>query len=389
MTKPDEDFADLLKEFDARDGGGKKKRRDVEPGDVIRGRIVSIGRESVFISLGAGKSEGSLDLNELRDADGNVTAKVGDEIEARVVEAGGESGAVVLRRSLRPGAEGKAELSQAHQLRIPVEGTITAVNKGGLDVMVAGVRGFCPVSQLELRHVDDPSSYIGRKLTFLITKYEEDRRGINMVVSRRALLEAEGRDRRAKLVVGAVLPGVVTTLKEFGAFVDLGGVEGMLHVSEIGYQRDTRPADHLAVGQRLQVQVIKIDNERISLSLKSLERDPWEDVATRFAPGTKVKGKVMRVEAFGAFVELEPGVDGLLHVEELAAGRQTRHARELAKPGDLLEVTVLSVDQERRRISLGVGDRPDAVDPADLQAHMTGGSKLGTLGDLFRQQKKP
>src|SRR6185436_19079214 len=238
--------------------------------------------------------------------------------------------------------------------------------------------------------------YVGRKLNFRITKYEEDRRGPNLVVSRRALLEEEQRVRavetRTKLVIGAVLPGVVTAIKDFGAFVDLGGIEGMLPASELGFVRGVKPSEVLSVGQQLDVQVLRMERtddpkrpDRISLSLKSLSRDPWNDAQDRFPAGTKVKGKVTHIESFGAFVELEPGLEGLLHVGELSGGKQVRHARELVKAGDTVEVTVLQLDRERRRISLGIGDRPDLVDAEGLAAaRAAGAGKLGTLGDLLK-----
>jgi small subunit ribosomal protein S1 len=190
-----------------------------------------------------------------------------------------------------------------------------------------------------------------------------------------------------------VLPGVVVAIKDFGAFVDLGGIEGMLPASELGFQRGVRPADVLSVGQELQVQVLRIEKtddprrpERISLSLKALERDPWEDIAERFPAGAKVTGKVTRVEPYGAFIELAPGIEGLAHVGELSGGKQVRHARELVKVGETREVTVLAIDRERRRISLGTGERAEEVDPRDLAAARAPG-KLGTLADLFNKKK--
>jgi small subunit ribosomal protein S1 len=400
--EPTEDFGALLEEFEKK-RPPRKTGPAVAVGDLVKGRVISVGREVVFVVLADGRTEGVLELEELRDADGKVTVKEGDEIEARVGDLGDKADHVVLRRLVRRGPEARAELQRAYELGIPVEGTVTGVNKGGVDVNVAGVRGFCPVSQLELRHVDDPAVYVGRTLSFRITKHEVDRRGVNLVLSRRALLEEEARARAVeiqdKLVVGAVLPGAVTAIKDFGAFVDLGGVEGMLPASELGFVRGVRPSEVLQVGQRLEVQILRIEKtddpkrpRRISLSLKSLERDPWEDVPQRFPAGTKVSGKVTRVEPFGAFVELVPGIEGLLHVGEIArergGGRQVRHPRELVNAGEVLEVTVLGVEPERRRISLGLGERPDAVDPEDLAAARSGTpGKLGTLGDLFKARK--
>jgi len=396
MAPPkEEDFAALLKEFEGNDA--RRAARAARVGDSVRGRVVSLGQETAFVDLLGSKSEAMIDLQQLRDQDGNLTVKVGDEIEARVVDSMGESGCVILRRTaVARGPEAKAELQQAAQLGLAVEGTVTGVNKGGVEVLVAGVRGFCPISQLEMRHVEDASAYVGRKLEFRITRYEVDRRGDNLVVSRRALLEAEARAQadkiRSKLVPGAVLPGVVVALKDFGAFIDLGGVQGMLPASELGFSRGLRPADRLSLGQQLEVQILRIEKtddpkrpERISLSLKSMEQDPWEDVAARFPSGTRIAGKVTRIEVFGAFVELAPGIEGLVHIGELSAGKPVRNARELTKVGATLEVTVLALDRERRRISLGVGERTDVVSQEDLDAARAP-AKLGTLGDLFKKK---
>lgn len=396
--KNEEDFASLLAEFDSR--GGRDGRREAQPGDTVRGRVTRIGQDSVIVEIDGGAAEGMIDLDQLRDSEGALTVKVGDEIEARVVETMGKQGSLVLRKAMARGPEAKAELAQAAQLGLAVEGTITAVNKGGVEVTVAGVRGFCPISQIELRHVEDANAYVGKKFQFRITRYDVDRRGANLVVSRRALLEEEARGRaekiRARLVPGAVLPGVVVAIKDFGAFIDLGGVEGMLHASELGFSRGARPSEVLSIGQRLDVQILKIEKtddpkrpERISLSLKSLERDPWEDVRTRFPAGTQLSGKVVRVEPFGAFVELTPGVEGLVHASELSGGKPIRHARELCKVGDTLTVTVLALDHERRRISLGAGERSDVLSQEDLDAgrKAAGSSGFGTLGDLLRGKK--
>jgi small subunit ribosomal protein S1 len=389
-----DDFGALFEESQKKGGGRPAARAAV--GEVVRGRVMSIGREAAFLTLADGQTEGMIPLAELRDDDGKITVAVGDQVEARVVEVGDRPGFVVLRRMGGRGAVGRTELEQAFQTGLPVEGTVTGVNKGGLEVTVAGVRAFCPISQVALRPFDDPGSLVGQKLTFRITKYEVDRRGLDMVLSRRALLEEEARARRVelrgRLSVGAVLPGVVTAIKEFGAFVDIGGVEGMLPASELGFARGARPAEVLAIGQRLEVQVLRMETtddprrpERISLSLKSLARDPWEDVPTRFPPGTRAAGRVVRVEPYGAFIELAPGIEGLAHVGELGAGRQVRHARDLIKEGEVRQVTVLAVDLEKRRISLGVGEGPDEGDPADVAAAGAPG-KLGTLGDLLKRR---
>ena len=396
MSHDDDDFATLFAQTEM---GAAKGRRQVKVGDMVRGRVVSVGSSGAFIDMGVGKAEALLPLDEIRDAQGQFTVKVGDEVQARAVELNGKDGCVVLRRSMSRGAVGSSELESAAQLGLAVEGTITAVNKGGVDVLVAGVRGFCPISQLELRHVEDAASYVGQKLQFRITKYESDSRGPNMVLSRRALLEDERKETaavtRGKLKEGAVMPGTVSSLRDFGAFIDLGGIDGLLPASEISYQRNVKPSDVLSVGQQIEVQVLRIEKtddvkrpERISLSLKALAQDPWLDVTGRMAAGTKFKGVVTRVESFGAFVELAPGVEGLVHVSELAGGRQARHARELVKPQDSLEVTVLSIDRDTRRIALGTGLQEDIMDDEDRAAakRASAPTSLGTFGDLFNKR---
>jgi small subunit ribosomal protein S1 len=393
-----EDFAALLAEFEKK--SPRVSRREAQLGDTVRGRVVSIGRDGAFVELGGGKAEALLEMDDIRDDKGQITVQVGDTVEARVVEVGGKAGCVVLRRSLGRGPEARADLARAAELRLPVDGTVSGVNKGGVEVQVAGVRGFCPISQLDLRHVEDASTFIGQKLRFRVTKYEVDKRGANLVLSRRALLEeeqqAKAAETRTKLVVGAVLPGTVSSLRDFGAFVDLGGLEGLLPTSEISYDRAVKASDVLSVGQPVEVQILRVEKtddprrpEKISLSLKALTQNPWDAALEKLVPGTKVKGNVTRTETFGAFVQLAPGVEGLVHIGELSGGKQARHARELVKPGDPLEVTVMSVDREKRRISLGLGDKEDLLDQDALAAmRRSGPQKLGTLGDLFAQRKR-
>ena len=376
-----EDFAAMLAEYD-QGGDPKKKRKEPQVGEEMRGRVVSIGRDSVFLDLG-GKSDGMIEIAELRDADGKLTVQIGDEIEARVVETGDRSGVVILKRSIGRGAEGKAELAQAYQHQIPVEGVVSGVNKGGVEVQIAGVRAFCPISQLDARHVEDAAPYVGQKFTFRITRYEENGRNLNLVVSRRVLLEEESRAQaqvtRATLQVGAVLRGKVTGLKDYGAFVDLGGLEGMLHVSELAFQRVKHPKDVLSIGQEIEVQILKMEKgddpkrpEKISLSLKSLERDPWSDARERFPEGARLPGTVTRVEQFGAFVEL-------------AQGKHLRHAKDAVKPGQPLDVLVLEVDTDKHRISLSLVSKDDDGGGAPVSSGPA--PKLGTFADLLKKKK--
>jgi small subunit ribosomal protein S1 len=396
----------MLAEFEREQPGAgrskSKKPRGPQIGAEVRGRVLSIGRDAVFVDLG-GKDDGILAIDEVRGPDGQITVAVGDEIAARVVEVDGRSGGVVLRRTLGRGADGRAELQQAFELGIPVEGQITGVVKGGVEVQVAGLRAFCPISQLDLRHVEDAAPYVGQKHRFRVTRFEETGRSANVVLSRRALLEedqkAQAAELRKHLAVGAVLRGRVSAIKDYGAFVDLGGIEGMLHVSELSFQRARHPKDVLTVGQEIEVQVIKLEKvddprkadhklEKVSLSLKSLERDPWSEVETQFPEGARLSGTVMRLESYGGFVELLPGIEGLVHISELGKGRQLRHAREALKVGQKVEVVVQAVDREKRRISLalagGAGDEGGELPPAPSGPP----ARFGTLGDLLNKATK-
>lgn len=385
-----DDFAALLEEY-----GAPAASRGPAVGDTVKGTVISVGREAVFVDLGA-KAEGVLDLDQVSDADGAVTVSVGDEIEARVVSL---DGGIQLRRHMARGAEARGELLSAFEHRLPVEGVVTGVNKGGLEVQIAGVRAFCPISQIDNRFVEDAQAFVGQRLSFRITRYEPGRGNqMNLVVSRRALLEEEAAaaaaELRGRLEVGAVLEGTVTSLKPYGAFVDLGGLEGMIHVSELGFRRVDDPSEVVSAGQKVKVQIVKIEDAadpkrmRIGLSLKALEADPWSDAAARFAAGARVPGTVVRLQPFGAFVEIAPGIEGLVHISELGAAKRIHHPREVVREGDRVEVTVLSVDAAARRVSLSM--KADAAEAEAGQSEYLsrgaepGGKGLGTLGDLLR-----
>ena len=389
MADQDDDFASMFAESEK--GAPRAKRPKV--GDVVKGKIISVGKDAVFVDAG-GKAEGVLERDQVTDKEGKLLVNIGDVIEARVVSDQG--GVLQLRVKLGRGPQASAELQQAYDLGIPVEGTVTEVIKGGVSVDVAGVRGFCPASQIDARFVEDLSVYVGQKLTFRITKYEPR----NLVLSRRALVEEEKQkiatETRKTLQPGLVMKGKVVGFKPFGAFVDIGGMEGMLHVSELGYARVEKPEDILHLGQEIEVAVLKIEpgekGERISLSLKALANDPWNDTTAHLREGARVKGKVTRLQPFGAFIEIAPSVEGLVHISELGAGRRIQHPKEVVAEGQEVEATILSIDQERRRISLSLankegGTAEDIADVAKVQAQSTG-AKLGTFGDLLNKAKK-
>jgi len=386
MPDQDDDFAAM---FAASEAAAPKSKKRPRVGDQIQGKVISIGKDAVFVDVG-GKAEGTLDRSEVSDSEGKLKIKLGDTIEARVVADAG--GVLTLRVRLGRGPEARAELQQAFELGVPVEGTVTEVIKGGVAVDVAGVRGFCPASQVDARFVDDLAVYVGQRLTFKITRYEPR----NLVLSRRALVEAEkeklAEQTRKKLEPGVVIRGKVVGFKPFGAFIDIGGIEGMLHVSELGYARVEKPEDVLQLGQELDVAVLKIEpgekGERISLSLKALASDPWRDTTAKLAEGTRVKGIVTRLQPFGAFVEIAPAVEGLVHISELGAGRRINHPKEIVSVGQEVEAVVLSIDHERRRLALSMAASKDgsAEDVAAAAASHAAPAKLGTFGDLLKKK---
>lgn len=389
MADQDEDFAAMLAESEK--GVPRTKRPKV--GDMVKGKVISFGKDTVFVDLG-GKAEGVLDRSQVHDSEGKLLLKVGDVVEARIVSDAG--GVLTLRVKLGRGPEAKAELQQAHELGIPVEGLVTEVIKGGVAVDVAGVRGFCPASQIDARFVEDLTTYVGQKLTFRITRYEPR----NLVLSRRVLVEEDkakiATETRKKLEVGLVVRGKIVGFKPFGAFVDIGGMEGMLHVSELGYSRVEKPEDVLSMGQEVDVVVLKMEHtvekgrtvDRISLSLKALATDPWRDTVAMFKEGQRLKGKVTRLMAFGAFVEIAPGIEGLVHISELGTGRRINHPKEVVAVGQEVEATILRIDVPERKIalSLATSEGGTAEEVAEAtKAQPT--AKFGTFGDLF--SKKP
>jgi small subunit ribosomal protein S1 len=390
MTPDDDDFAALLAESERDAPRGKAARRPKD-GDVVKGVVTSIGKDAVFVDIG-GKAEGVLDREQVAAPDGTLRVKVGDTVEARV--AGERNGSLVLRVKIGKGPEARAELVQALELGIPVEGKVTQPVKGGLEVDVAGVRGFVPASQIDARFVEDLTPFVGQRLEFRVTQYE---RG-NLVLSRRALLEEDNARRaaetRGKLAVGVVIRGKVTGFKPFGAFVDIGGIEGMLHVSELGFARVEKPEEVLALGQELDVQIIKIEEPtepgkrpRIGLSLKAMLEDPWGAQTRHLSPGARVRGTVTRLQPFGAFVELSPGLEGLVHISELGAGRRVNHPKEVVKVGQEVEVEVLAIDPEKRRLSLSLAAAEKSAERAQLDEARAvtpaAPAKLGTFADLL------
>ena len=329
-------------------------------GQVVKGRVILISADSVFIDV-RDKGEGIIDRAELENEQGEFDIAIGDEVEATVLSTEGE---LRLSRKLLKGAQARQRLALAVENTLPVEGTVTRETKGGYEVTVAGMRAFCPFSQMSLHRPDSSQDFLNQTFEFYVTQYSER----NIVLSRRRLLEEQA-ERAAeetwqKLFPGAVLPGTVASLTNFGAFIDLGGVQGLVHISEISHSRLGRPADHLSVGETVSVKVLSMDaaSGKVGLSLKALEDDPWSTVSAQLRERQVVTGRLIRMTDFGVFVELLPGVDGLLHVSEIPRSQQGL-IKEATTANQEITVLILSLDPEERRIALALA--PDGLAPGD------------------------
>jgi small subunit ribosomal protein S1 len=331
------------------------KAKRVEQGQTIEGTIVAIGPEVAFVDVG-GKGEATIEVAELKDADGDLEAAVGDRIQAVVMST---MGGLTLSRKLARGAVTARQLEDAFHSGLPVEGRVENVVKGGYEVRIAGQRAFCPFSQIDTLRTSDPSAHQGKVYTFRITEYKEG--GRNLVVSRRALLEEEQRATAAEvkrsIVAGAVMTGRVASVREFGAFIDLGGgVQGLLHVSEMGWSRIADPSQMMQPGEEITVKVLQVDEAKgkISLGLKQLSEDPWSRVQATYEVGQVFTGRVTRVTEFGAFVELEPGVEGLAHVSTFVPTGRAQGWKASVTPGMTAAFEILSIDVEKKRIGVAL-----------------------------------
>ena len=352
-----DEFARLL-------AGDERTATAPTPGQRVTGVIVQIGELDAFVDCG-GRQELSLPTAELQDEDGKQQYAVGDEITAHVI---GKADEMSLTLAIDLRQAGWRTLTEAHAAGTPIRGKVHGTNKGGFTVALGRFRAFCPFSQMDLRRIEAAETYLDREFEFKLLELGEE--GRNLVVSRRALLQdqrdSEAAETRVQIVPGAVLDGEVSRLVPYGAFVDLGGIEGLLHISEIAHERLEDPADFLQEGQTIRVKVLEVQNlgeprrERVSLSLKALAEDPWPMTVNALPIGRDVPGKVMRVVDFGAFVELLPGIEGLVHISELA-DRRVDHPHEVVKAGDEITVRILDVDPERRRIALSLRQ----ADPGD------------------------
>jgi small subunit ribosomal protein S1 len=331
--------------------------RRVQEGEVVKGRIVSLTKDYVMVDIGY-KSEGQIPISEFATPEGEITAQVGDQVEALLESREDEEGPLLLSKNKASRIKIWEEISYAYHNEGMVEGTIVAKVKGGLSVDLGGILAFLPGSQVDLAPVRNPDSYLNQRCTFNVLKFNRKRR--NVVLSRRTLLEKVKNEAKATLLAtleeGKVVDGVVKNITDYGVFVDLGGLDGLLHITDLSYGRIRHPSDLFKVGDTIAVKVLSFDKdkERISLGYKQLHPDPWTLVLEKYPIGARVTGKVVSLTDYGAFVELEPGVEGLIHISEMSWTRKIRHPNQILTAGDVVEVVVLEVEPDRKRISLSL-----------------------------------
>jgi small subunit ribosomal protein S1 len=378
VSDPEEDFAAM---FEA-----SLQAKRLDKGEIVEGRIVAIGPEVALVDVG-GKGEAVIEIDELKNTDGEIEVALGDRIQAMVVST---SGGLKLSRRLAGAAASDRQLEDAFQSGLPVEGKVERAIKGGYEVRLGRQRAFCPISQIDVRGAD-ASAHEGQLYQFRIIEYKDG--GSNIVVSRRALLEEEQQanaaEVRDKIVSGAVLTGRVASIREFGAFVDLGaGVQGLLHVSEMSWSRVSSPSEIVKAGEEITVKVLRVDEDKqkISLGLKQLSADPWSRVSDVYGVGQQRAGRVTRVAAFGAFVELEPGIEALAHASTFAPTLSGGWSSQVA-PGMTGTFEILSIDLEQKRIGVALVEQGSAPDkgPTATRPGIVPGARL--TGKVERHEK--
>ena len=378
VTEEDDNFASMF------EASLKAKRFD--EGQTIEGTIVAIGAEFAFVDVG-GKGEATIEIEELLDPEGQLESQVGDRIEAMVVST---SGGLKLSRKLARGAATARQLEDAFHAGLPVEGKVERAVKGGYEVRIAGQRAFCPISQIDTVRNTEPSEHEGRVYTFRILEFKEG--GKNLVISRRALLEEGQREEAEQLrrfiVAGVVLKGRVASVRDYGAFVDLGaGVQGLLHVSEMGWSRVSSPSEIVKPGDEVTVKVLRVDDDgkKIALGLKQLQADPWSKVEATYAPGQVCTGRVTRLADFGAFVELQPGVEALAHLSTFPPTGAPVGGKASVRAGMTASFQILSLDLEKKRIGVALVQDGTAASAQPAGNEIVPGARL--TGKVERHEK--
>ena len=381
MSEQEEDFAAM---FEA-----SVKARQFSRGQTVEGTIVGIGPKVAFVNIG-GKGEAEIDVAELKDADGDIEVNVGDRIQAMVVST---SGGIVLSRKGVRNAATQRELEDAFNAGLAVEGKVVQAVKGGYEVRIARERAFCPLSQIDIVRTADPAVHVGQVYPFRVIEYKNG--GKDVVLSRRKHLEeaqrASAADARKAIVPGAVLTGRVASVVDFGAFVELGaGIQGLLHVSEMGWSRVTNPNEIVAPGDQITVKVLRVDEatQKISLGLKQLQDDPWSSVATRYQTGRVYRGRIARIADFGIFVELDAEFTGLIPLAETGVDRNVDLRKAFPIGGDI-DVVVLEVDAAARRIRLSKKAVAEQIEQAEVREYAARpeanpGPSVGSLAEKLR-----
>ena len=346
----EEDFAALFEE--------SLRHEELKEGDILKGTVIAVGKDFAVIDIGY-KSEGQVPLEEFRGADGQVDVRPGDIVDVLLESRENDAGMIVLSKEKADRLKVWDEISAACERDELIEGTITTRVKGGLSVTIrGGVKAFLPGSQVDLRPVRNLDAFLGQAFKFKVIKFNK-KRG-NIVLSRRVLLEKERAALKEstleRLKEGQIVEGIVKNLTEYGAFIDLGGIDGLLHITDMSWGRVNHPSELFQVGDHVRVKVLKFnaDTERVSLGLKQITEDPWSKAAEKYIPGTVVRGKVVSLKDYGAFIELEEGIEGLVHISEMSWTRRVKHPSKMVAVGDMVEAVVLDVDVKNNRISLGM-----------------------------------
>lgn len=381
-------FSELLNETDL-------KPRRFKAGERIDTIVVNITADWIFIDLGA-KSEGYIDKKEFLDESGNPTVKEGEAITAYFLSS--RHGEKLFTTKLLTSKNVNDFLFDAYKSQIPLEATVEKEIKGGFSVRVnQNVSGFCPYSQMDMRKIDDAAAYVGQKFEFVVAEYSE--KGRNIILSRRPLLEKIEQEKKAalknSLQQGMTVSGVVTSVQKFGAFVNLGGVQALMPVSEMGWGRVEDPKVLYSPGDTIEAVIINLDWEanRITLSAKATLPNPWDEFVRKYPEGSVLKGNISSLTNFGAFIRMEDGVEGLLHISKLARGKKIKHAGDVMKAGEDIDVKIEKIDRENKKISLDLAgnDREASVatDEDDFRGYIGKSPKtMGTLGDLLKKEKK-
>lgn len=348
-TGKHEDFKSLFEE--------RYKNMTVKEGVVLKGKVVVVHRDMVAVDVGF-KSEGLIPVEEFRNFDGNITVAPGDDVDVVVEQVEDKNGNVVLSKERADAVHSWDRVTEVCEKNIAIEGVIVNKIKGGMSVNLGGIKAFLPASQIDLKPIKSLDKLIGQKFRFKILKLNKAKG--NIVLSRRVVLEEERVTQKKELLEnlheGQVIKGVVKNITEYGAFVDLGGIDGLLHITDIVWGRVGHPSEVLSIGDEIDVVVLKYDqgSEKVSLGLKQLKIDPWKEVSEKFKVGEQVKGKVVNVTDYGVFVELAEGIEGLAHVSELSWNKKIKHPSKIVKQGDEISAVILDMDPANRRISLGV-----------------------------------